>query len=167
MIKKVKKVEKILYLPVETVVRDLDANLLLGYEALKQGFNVVIGEMEEVRQFAKKRKSGVYLFKHWERTFPFKHSDPERENFIYIGFHPEGLVYVADDLIKKMNVPGETEKLDAKFVYGREQKELLVAVNPKLVNIIKEVGHPRFDLLRPQLQFLFMDSVSRDRKSVV
>jgi surface carbohydrate biosynthesis protein len=154
-------IPRILYLPVETIVRDLDANLLLGYEAMERGYEVVVGRKEEVRQFAIKRGGGVYLSKHWEKTFPYKHDHPNRANYCYLGFHPEGLVYVADDLVKKMNVTGETEKLDIKFVYGSKQKELLVKENPLLKKIIKEVGHPRFDLLRPSYHFLYRENVEK------
>ncbi|TVQ65387.1 MAG: hypothetical protein EA360_09650 [Balneolaceae bacterium] len=156
--------QKILYMPVETVVRDLDGNLLLGYEAMKRGYDFVVGTIETVKEYAQFRGSGAYLFKHWEHNFPFPLDHPARENYCYIGFHPEGLVYVGDEFMKKMNVNGKSERLDLKFVYGDEQKELLLGVNPKLKGNLHAVGHPRFDLLRPEHHHLYQDEADRIRK---
>lgn len=151
-------------MPVETVVRDLDGNLLLGYEALRRGYDFVVGTIEDVKKYAQFRGSGAYLFKHWEHNFPYPLDQPQRENYTYIGFHPEGLVYVGDEFMKKMNVSGKSEKLDLKFVYGNEQRELLLNVNPKLKGMLHAVGNPRFDLLRPEQHHLYADEASRIRK---
>jgi len=158
--------QKILYMPVETVVRDLDGNLLMGYEAMRRGYDVVVGTIEDVKEYAQFRGSGVYLFKHWEHNFPYPLDHPERENYCYVGFHPEGLVYVGDEFMKKMNVNGKSEKLDLKFVYGNEQKDLLLNVNPRLKRNLHAVGHPRFDLLRPEHHHLYQDEANRIRRKV-
>lgn len=155
--------EKILYLPVETVVRDLDGNILLAHEAVKRNYAVVIGEISEVKKYAEYRGNGVYLFKHWEHNFPYDFDHEKRKNFCYVGFHPEGLVYADNEFLKNLNVTGKSEKLDLKFVYGEKQKNLLIQYNPLLRNIIHSVGHPRFDLLKPKYHSYYEKKVKRIR----
>lgn len=156
---------KVLYLPIETIVRDLEGNLLLGYEALKRGYDIFLGPKDESVRFATHVGSGIYLSKHWEGTFPYPFAHEIRENYCYIGFHPEGLVYHTDEFFaEKMNVTGKSEKLDINFVYGRVQRKLLEEKNPLLKNILCEVGHPRFDLLRPEYHYLYGKEVNRIKK---
>ncbi len=156
--------KKILYLPVETVVRDLDANIFLGYEAMKRGYPVVIGSLEGSDKYARYQDGGIMITKHWEKSFPYDFHDPNREKFIYIGFHPEGLVFKDRFFGEKMNVTGKSEKLDINFVYGNYQKKLLEEVNPKLSPVLKPVGHPRFDLLRKEFHYLYSKNVNRLQK---
>lgn len=156
--------KKLLYLPVETVVRDLDANIFLGYEAMKRGYPVVIGSLEGSDNHAKYQDGGIMITKHWEKSFPYDFTNPNRQKFMYIGFHPEGLVFKDRFFGEKMNVTGKSEKLDINFVYGTYQKKLLEEVNPKLSPILKPVGHPRFDLLRKEFHYLYSKNVNRLKK---
>ncbi len=154
--------KKILYLPIETVARELDGNLFLVYESLKRGYSVAIGKKGEIREFARTIGSGVYMHKHWEQVFPYKFDSPERKKYVYVGFHPEGLLCVNPERFKKrITVKGESEKLDINFVYGETQKKLLLEENPLLKKIIVPVGHPRFDILFPKFQSLFDKKVNK------
>ena len=49
-----------LYLPVETVVRELDAKLLLSAAAVARGYCVVIGRKSCVRRIAKENGRGFF-----------------------------------------------------------------------------------------------------------
>src|SRR6056297_1344677 len=157
--------KKILYLPVETVARELDGNLLLAHEALKRGYKVVVGNKGEVRKFAHYMESGVYFFKHWENSFPYEFNHPKRKKFCYISHHPEGFVYMDKDmLIERLVDKDRYNNLDFNFVYGKKQKEIICDRFPLLKGITLEVGSPRFDLLRPEYHFIFDKKVRKIKK---
>ena len=114
--------DKVLYLPIETIARELNGNLLLTYEAIKKGYAVVVGKKSEIAEFARYICGGIYLGKHWEKSFPYKFSHPERKHYYYIGFHPEGFVYRDNDF-GNLRVPeGKAVNLNLNFVFGQIQR---------------------------------------------
>ncbi len=154
--------KKILYLPLETIVRDLDPALLLAFHALQRGYRVVMGTKSEVQRFARHVGGGVYLYKHWESLFPYPFDDPRRAKYCYVGFHQEALVWIDTDTFRRrFTEKGKSHKLDLNFVRGRVQRELLLEVNPALEPILKVVGSPGIDLLREKYRPLFKDHADR------
>lgn len=152
---------KILYLPIETVVRELDGNLLLTYEALKRGYAVIIGRIKETRDFAKKIDNGIFILKTGEISFL---SEKQRNNYYLIGFHPEGLVFTNKNALTKTLLGDNAESLDMIFVNGLEQKKILIEKKPEIENKIRVVGNPRFDILRPEFRYIFNERVKKIKK---
>lgn len=149
-------IKRILYLPIETVVRDLDASLLVAHEALKHNFQVIIGEKAEVKRAAQRIGSGIYIYKHWEALFPYRFDTHERKNFFYVGFHQEGIVYIDNDtFLRRMTEKNRSNLLDRNYVKGEDQRRLLEEFDPSLQPILRVVGSPNFDLLREHYRPLF------------
>ncbi len=138
---------------------------MLAYEAAKRGYEAVVGPKAEIKQYARHQGSGIYLFKHWESVFPYPFDHENRNRYFYIGFHPEGLVFTEERFRNYMNVPGKSEKLDLNLVYGKVQRELLLDENPLLEGMVHEVGHPRFDLLRPEYHHIYQKEVHRHQRN--
>lgn len=148
----------------ETLARELDAYLLLAHEALKRGYRVVCGDSNEVKLFSRYVGGGVYLYKHWESKFPYPFNSELRRNYYYAGLHQEGLVW--HDLnffYRRMTEKGRSEKLDINFVKGTLQRDLLKEFYPALAPILKVIGSPNFDLMRPEYQPLFEKEVTHLR----
>jgi len=146
---------KILYLPIETIARELDARLLLTHKAVDRGYSVVIGEKHNVFKAAEILKNGIYFYKsHGVKNFPKDKNSNEKE-FKFISLDEEGLVFVDDDEYLRNSKPHELEHLDIVFTWGSYQRNLLVKENPDLEIKTIPVGNPRFDLLRPEFKALY------------
>ncbi len=152
--------KKILYLPIETIVRELDARLLLTHQALSRGYSVVIGEKHNVFKAAEILGSGVYFYKsHGASNFP-KEKKSDKAEFKFVSLDEEGLVFVNDNKYLLNSKPHELEHLDIVFTWGSYQRDLLIRENPDLEAKTIPVGNPRFDLLRPEFKVLY-ESESR------
>ena len=60
---KFQKNKKTLFLPIETIARELDSKVLLAYRALEKGYSVVVGTKGAVKKTARAYGSGIYFYK--------------------------------------------------------------------------------------------------------
>jgi len=147
--------KKVLFLPIETIARELDAKLLLAYIALSRDYRVVIGQKSNVRKTAEQIGHGTYLYKsHGLKNFPDSHIS-EKKKFIYVALDEEGLVFQDDKSFLERAMPDKLEHLKLIFTWGSYQRELLIKENPNLGLKIIPVGNPRFDLLRPEFSSFY------------
>lgn len=153
--------EKILYLPIETIARELDAKLLLAHRALSRGYSIIIGQKNNVFRAAECLGYGIYLYKSHERSsFPKSHNLNESD-FIYVALDEEGLTFLNDKSYIERAIPNELEHLRIVFTWGQYQRNLLVKENPGLEYKTIPVGNPRFDLLRPEFAPLYTPTIKK------
>jgi surface carbohydrate biosynthesis protein len=156
--------KKILYLPIETIVRELDSKLLLAHRALSRGYTVIIGQKSNVFKAANKLGFGIYFYKHNTfGNFPKQH-DPGKPAFKYSALDEEGLVFLNDEAFIRRSKPNELKHLDIIFTWGSYQRNLLIENNPELDSKTIAVGNPRFDLLRPEFASTFKSEQKRLNK---
>lgn len=142
--------DKILYLPIETIARELDAKLLLAHRALSRGYSVVIGQKNNVLKAAERLGYGIYFYKSHELSnFP-QYYNSNKSDFIYVALDEEGLVFLGDKSYLDRAKSHKLEHLRIVFTWGKYQRNLLVKENPSLESKTIPVGNPRFDLLRPE-----------------
>jgi len=152
--------KKILYLPIETIARELNSRLLVTHEALSRNYLVIIGDKYKVYKTAEILKSGVYFYKsHGSKNFPTEISGDTE--FRFISLDEEGLVFLSDNKYLVNSKPNELEHLDIVFTWGSYQRDLLVKENPELEAKTIPVGNPRFDLLRPEFRVLYESASNR------
>lgn len=163
--KRVKHVEeKIIYLPIETTARELDAKLALAQEALSNGYKVAIGKKGEIKKFAEYVGEGIYLNKdHNIKDFPH-YNNKRRQKYFFCGLDEEGLVFLNNKMFLKRTLPHILNNLDMIFVFGEKQKQIINTANPMISHKIKKVGSPRFDLMRPEYLHLFDERVNNIKK---
>ncbi len=154
---------KLLYLPIETTARELDAKLLLAHRALSRGYAVIIGRKGYVKTVAEKLKIGIYFYKsHNPQGFPLiKNKNTQISN---VALDAEGLVFYDDEYLIRAR-PDKLEHLKIIFTWGKYQKELLLQENPDLSDKVFSVGNPRFDILRPEYEVLFKSSYEKFQKT--
>lgn len=153
--------KKILFLPIETIARELDAKLLLTHRALSRGYSVVIGQKNNVFKAAEKLGYGIYLYKSHERSnFP-KSNNLGMSDYIYTALDEEGLVFLSDKAYIARAIPNKIDHLKIVFTWGQYQCNLLIKENPSLKSKIYSVGNPRFDLLRPEFLPLYKSTVKK------
>jgi surface carbohydrate biosynthesis protein len=137
---------KTIYIPIETKVRELDSKILISYQALHEGFNIVLGSISGVVKVAEKVGKGVFFFK--DNSF-IQFNNLLNKDLIFAVHDVEGVVFDSvDSLIDRYlnpgGYPGGLERSDIQFISGVIQKNIL---NDYKSNLFL-VGEPRFDLHR-------------------
>lgn len=157
--------ERILYLPVETIARELDAKLLLAHRALSKGYSVILGQKSNVLKAADRLGYGIYFYKSHElKNFP-QQQDRNKPGFKYVALDEEGLVFLDDKTYLDRSQPNELDHLSIVFTWGSYQRELLIKENPSLASKTIPVGNPRFDLLRPEFSLLYTSAQEKIYKT--
>jgi surface carbohydrate biosynthesis protein len=158
---KKRNMKKLLYLPIETIVREFDARVLLTYLAVNRGYFVIIGEKGNVRKAAETLDSGIYFHKsHSSKYFPCS-KDHNKNNFVFVSLDEEGLVFIDDSVYIRDSKPFDLKHLDIIFTWGSYQRNLLIKVNPELESRTIAIGNPRFDLLRKEFKPLYKKAYER------
>ena len=107
--------EKIFYLPIETIAREFDARMLLTHEALSRGYSVITGQRSNVYKAAEIIQDGIYFYKsHGYENFP-KSKDKKNKVFKYVSLDEEGLVFVDDEQYLVQSKPDKLDHLDIVF----------------------------------------------------
>ena len=154
------KNKPLLIIPVETRVRELDAKLLLAIIALKQGFDVVLGALWEMKYLMDLLDRGIYLDKSIAKT-KYKWFQKCRENgFTIAALDEEGLVYFDAETYRQLRIfPESMEKISCFFAWGQDQAEVMAPLIGSMQSKVKISGNPRFDLLRPELRGFYQKDV--------
>jgi len=145
-----------LFLPIETLVRELDAKILLASAGLARGYSVVLGRKGKVARLAARIGRGIYLNKDHNETagkrlFP----DLVEHNIRCTALDEEGLVFVPDRYTKTLGSGAAFDYLRPVFTWGEEQTKILLDHFGSARLETEIVGNPRFDLLREPFTDLF------------
>jgi surface carbohydrate biosynthesis protein len=155
--------KKVIYLPLETKVRELPSRLLLTYFALKRGYSVVIGRKSSVMRIVYNYGSGILIL---------KSGDPElvnlNKNEIFVVINDvEGIIF--SDPIKFVSRSNPIDKIDLILVAGELQKKLYQThINRAALPVIKVIGEPRFDLLNKEFieRYVQLNRMKKINRSV-
>ncbi len=138
---------KLLYLPVETAARELDAKLLLALFALRQGFEVTICSSMEVRSQLHRLPTGIFLLSSFQRRSHAFARRLRRYGHKLIAWDEEGLVWLSPEYYAKRRVGLQTlQHVDMLFAWGKEHEAILRQAG--VTTPILVTGNPRADLLR-------------------
>jgi surface carbohydrate biosynthesis protein len=148
--------KKIIYLPIETSGREIDAKLLLAHRALSRGYTVIIGRRCNVLKSAERLGYGIYMNKNHCGEKKFQDLGMVNSGFIFITLDEEGLVFLNDKAYLERSNPHKIDYMSIIFTWGDYQRNLLISENPGLKPKTVSVGNPRFDLLRPEFSTLYM-----------
>ena len=152
----------LLIIPIETKVRELDAKLLLSVIALRKGFDVIIGAIQEMKYLVDLLDRGIYLDKAVTNT-KFGHFFRYRKMGHKIAvLDEEGLVYFDADVYLQTRIHEKSFNYVSKlFTWGPEQAKVISsAVASSLAQRITVTGNPRFDLLRRELWKVYQSDVA-------
>ena len=145
-----------LLIPMETKVRELHGKLLLGAVAADSGYDVIIGELAEIKSKLRFLPRGIVLEKGV--------TPPQLKNIRHdravgnrvVAWCEEGLVYRNRDAYLRDRISLEAmELVDLFFAWGSVQAEDVLGKAADATEKIVLTGNPRFDLLRPELRGLF------------
>lgn len=159
------KKKPLLIIPIETKVREFDAKLLLAIVALRQGFDVVIGALWELKFHTDLLDRGIFLDKSIAKTKQQWFRCCRRQGHRVAALDEEGLVYFDAETYRQLRIfPKSMEAADLFFAWGKDQAEVTAPAIGRLSERVRITGNPRFDLLRPALRRLYEEDVVRLRK---
>lgn len=142
-------------IPIETKVREFVGKLWLGLYLVSQGNKVIIGDSVEIRNTLDITEPDVYITK-----------DPNDDNIEFLarlrsagisvcGLDPEGGVFESTEAIS-VNKKEVLDYLDVLLSWGPEPAGEMGS-HYEDENKIHVTGNPRFDLLQPELNFIYQN----------
>ncbi len=154
------KQKPLLFIPVETRVRELDAKLFLALVALRHGFDVILGEQSELVERIDLLDRGIYLDKSIASSKNDFFEKCSHQGILVTAVDEEGLVYFSDEVYRELRIfPSSMKNVSLFFAWGEDQKAAMTPAIGAFSDRIKVTGNPRFDLLRPELrQFYRVDT---------
>jgi surface carbohydrate biosynthesis protein len=141
-----KKHRNILYLPIEIQSRELHARVALANIMLRSEFDIVIGEFNQVVNFALKRQGGVLFYKaHSDHVMIKKLIPLKRRGVKIVALDEEGLIYPNDEwyISQRLGSGEYLNQLDAIFTWGAVQRDLIAKLNPDVKHKIHVTGNER------------------------
>ena len=157
--------ERMLFIPVETKVRELDAKILLSCHAAQAGMTPVLGMQSELLRLVKFLPRGIYLEK---GMTPLK-----REGVVMlqalgnrvVAWCEEGLVIVNQETYARDRVDADVfSRFDAFYAWGKVQGQAIRLKVGDAVDNILLTGNPRFDLLRAPYKSVFQKEADELRR---
>ena len=154
-----------LLLPVEIKAREFHAKVLQAAVAAERGFDVVLGEQNALQRGLAHLPRGLIIDKSVVRTkVPIFRRAATLGNRL-VAWCEEGLVYRDRDTYLEQRVHRESlEQVDRFFAWGDVQRDDILRKAPEAAAKIRVTGHPRFDLLRPDLRAVYDREVDEIRR---
>ncbi len=152
----IQKGKKVLFLPVETTVRELDCRLVLGMLCARPDWQIIVGDHELLFEVMLKTRDAVAVLKNVTGgKRPWKYKKFKELNLRVIHLDEEGAIYEEgperwkEELAKRIDVM-ELDEEDHVCTWGQFQAEYYRSLHPPCRGNIHVTGHPRFDLCRPR-----------------
>jgi surface carbohydrate biosynthesis protein len=158
--------KRLLLIPVENQVRELDPKLLLACVAARRGFSSIIGSRREIEMRIDEYPSSIYLSKSMTvRSLPF-FIVARPFNVNIITWDEEALVHLpAETYFTRRLHPKAIRYVSHLFAWGEENAELWRQYPELPAGIpIHVTGNPRSDLLRPELHAYYAAETERIRR---
>ncbi len=156
-----------LYIPVEIKTRELEAKLLVAFEAANNNFKVILGPKDKIIKKMPYLKRGIVLWsfgnvKNYKSVFKYIKNSGHKIATI----DEEGLVFLNREIYSKYRISAEAIKnVDICFAWGDIHKEAMIYRTPEIEDKIVMIGNPRFDLLKPELRTISVDDVNMIKRA--
>jgi surface carbohydrate biosynthesis protein len=145
---------KYLYMPIESKVRELDSKLLVAIELIKNDFVVLIGSKSMISEMGKLPK-GIFFYKDSSSPMESKFKSMKEYGHIICVHDEEGFVQMSwSDYIRTRIKFNTLSYVDKYFCWGSVQLNAIKKVKKDLKHTfdLLDVGHPRIDLLRAPIR---------------
>lgn len=157
--------------PVETISRELDYRLALAIRLAQPKHRIFIGATLHTYRLMERMNAGVFFGKHvffpWKSPAgPLAYHMAKSRGFSVIHFSEEGAVFMGDDESSRADLdrqfnPSILEPEDYIATWGDWQRDHYRSKAPPCRDNIRTIGHPRFDLYRPEYRELYEDDRQR------
>ena len=159
--------KRLLLIPVENQVRELDPKLLLACIAARRGFSSVIGSRRQVDFRIASFPKGIYLSKSMTVRSIKMFKILRKLGHEIVAWDEEALVHLPPEIYFSRRLsPKAMGYLSHLFAWGQDNADLWRQY-PELprelpINI---TGNPRNDMLRPEMHGFFEDDVAKLRRT--
>ena len=160
------KGRRLLFFPVETVVRELDFRLILAALCARAGWQILIGDHEHLFSLSLRIRNVVQVLKNVTGgKNPWKYDRYKALGHRIIQLDEEGGVYEGDKdqwksvLDKRLDVRA-LDKDDHVCTWGTFQAEHYRSLNPACADNIHATGHPRLDLGKKRFREIFQEEAA-------
>ena len=142
---------KVLYLPIESISRELDSKILLAHSALQKRFGVFLGWKSIIARLAENFGTGAFLYKD-HSPWSFELFQRLKQSGVQIfAQDEEGLIFESDEQYSKRISNQSVNLCNSIFAWGDYQAEALNNyLTPDNLDKIKNTGNPRFDIFKPE-----------------
>ena len=151
--------------PVETASRELNYKIILANKLANLGFVVYLGKKKEINYLVSKFKGYIYFDKGYHEgvTEPLHKLIKERGGKIISLDEEGGIDFNDNKIIKNRYSNFLFENANIIFFWGSDQLDSIK--NSRALNLNHYVtGHPRFDLLKREMHFLYEKDVEKIRR---
>jgi surface carbohydrate biosynthesis protein len=149
---------KIVYLPIELDVREIEAKSLLAVHLLKRGFHIVIGQQWELCNQIPNLPPGIFLFKSHNKIHQRLMKIAKQYGFFVAALEEETLGACSDKNIEKNSTNELYDSCDYILTCGKFEK-LFHQKKTKKDNIFI-VGNPRADILKRKYLDIFKAKIA-------
>lgn len=139
---------KILYLPIETTARELESKLLIGYWAVRSGFEVIIGSKAAVKSQALRHRRGIFFYKDHSPLSKTILKEIHAAGVHVVALDEEGLVVLNQREYTKRTDSDSVKLCHKVFLWGDAHLAMLESIHGDAGKFVNS-GNPRFDLLHP------------------
>jgi surface carbohydrate biosynthesis protein len=156
----------LLFVPIETKVREYHGKLLFAAIAAERGYDVVFGHQIAMMRWAHAFRRGTYLDKSTtESKIPWFKRCREMGNRI-VAWDEEGLVFFNVPTYQKMRLCKPAFMgVDQLYCWGDVQVDAILEWYPDEKERLVKTGNPRFDILRSEFRNVYEDRVSELKKT--
>ncbi len=155
----------LLFVPIETKVREFHGKLFFSLAALEKGFDVILGGQQALQWQLHKFGRGIYMDKSIAVTREKWFNRCRAMGNQVTSWDEEGLVYFDDATYWDLRLcEGALDQTDLFIVWGEKQKQDLLAKVPTASSKVFLGGNPRFDMLRPELRDFFSSPAEKLQK---
>lgn len=146
------QISKILYLPIEEAVRDLDARILLALHAIEAGWEVVFGQQWLLTHNAAHMPPGVFLFKGANRIQANWMKECARHGHLITACDEEATPVASHSILQRNIDPEGFKATRYFFTQGPNHHKALLDRFPEAEHKFRMVGSSRLDLLRARFR---------------
>jgi surface carbohydrate biosynthesis protein len=159
--------EKLLLIPVENQVRELDPKLLLACIAARRGFSSVIGSRRQLDFSIASFPRGIYLSKSMTVRSIKMFKILRKLGHEIVAWDEEALVHLpAETYFSRRLSPEALDYLSHLFAWGQDNVDLWQKYPHLPAGLqIHISGNPRNDMLRPEMHGFFGDDVAKLRET--
>ncbi len=150
---------RVIALPVETKVRELDGKVWLGYNLARYGAHVVIGDLSQIKQKISFIKPDIYIgdsavFRESRRQL-YRLLQEFRTKVVVLD--TEGGLYYSSEMYLKRLSPEILRYVDLVLSWGEATDNLFKRNRKNNTTESRITGNPCFDLLMPSLKGFFAE----------
>lgn len=139
---------RILYLPIETRVRELDARLYFALTAVQANFQVVLGPRWLLHENAERLPRGIFTFKTVNRIDATTMAMVKGLGHTVVAWDEEGPGQIIPDVYLMSIDDHAIDQAEKVFAWGDHQVKALSHKYPRAKSKIEIAGNPRWDILR-------------------